>query len=399
MQKTDVIIPIYNSPEWLELCCNALFSLTDDNIIGKVILIDDCSNPQTKQLIASIAQSHNQVMTVTNSENLGFVKTVNKALTLVESEFVLLLNSDCLVAENTVKNLIDHMTQDDQLGVICPLSNNADNLSIHFPPLNYLQVDHMLNSKLSKEKSSACTAVGNCLLIRTELFEKVGVLDEIYGMGYGEETDFQFKCWINGYKSCVALNCYCYHKSGASFGTTEKQHIKRNRNSSIFYSRWAKEYARLKSYYMSNNPIHYVSGKISADDIKDNYKYNIPFYNTIEKKLLHLDNSLVTSMFSHRLNLLKAKVLPNKNKDANIAPNNDFILTTIKNKDYISYTNTDDNSQEQFDQISFVFKNLLENNYGVIFNGFFKLDNDFEPYFNNIFFILQELSLDRKSVV
>lgn len=48
--KVDIIIPIYNSLEWLKLCIKALFTNTNYDILGKVYLIDDCSEKKCNRL-------------------------------------------------------------------------------------------------------------------------------------------------------------------------------------------------------------------------------------------------------------------------------------------------------------------------------------------------------------
>ncbi len=72
----DVIIPVYNSIEWVKLCIYALYQNTNTSDLGKVILINDKSNKETTEYLRSIEQKYFNVILVENKKNLGFVKSM-----------------------------------------------------------------------------------------------------------------------------------------------------------------------------------------------------------------------------------------------------------------------------------------------------------------------------------
>jgi len=72
----DVIIPGYNSIEWVKLCIYALYQNTNTSDLGKVILINDKSNKETTEYLRSIEQKYFNVILVENKKNLGFVKSM-----------------------------------------------------------------------------------------------------------------------------------------------------------------------------------------------------------------------------------------------------------------------------------------------------------------------------------
>lgn len=101
--KVNVVVPIYNSLEWLKLCVDGIFKNTNMDIINKVYLIDDCSNEETKEWLVKTERRYGQyVKVIFNKNNLGFVKTCNKGLRLSlndQADYVLLLNTDCVVSK------------------------------------------------------------------------------------------------------------------------------------------------------------------------------------------------------------------------------------------------------------------------------------------------------------
>ena len=258
--KCDVIIPIYKAPEWVKLCVYALFINTDPKLLGKVYLINDCDDYLTTNCLKNLKSKYgSKVVIKQNSRNLGFIKTVNRGLELSTAEYVLLLNSDCLLAKNSIAKLIQHLENDSEIGLICPLASNAANLTIPIPEgWNYTGIDALLEKHFSGLSFDACTIVGNCLMITRKCLEKVGYLDESYGTGYGEETDYQFKAMAKGFTAKVAIDTYVFHKAEASFGTSKEKQARLQKNRNLFFSRWGEQYKAELAKYKQNDPVKYV---------------------------------------------------------------------------------------------------------------------------------------------
>ncbi len=271
MKKCDIIIPVYNAPQWVKLCVFALFENTNNDLINKVIMVDDCSNNKTKSLLQNLKNKYSKIEVITNEKNLGFVKNCNLAFKKSKADYALLLNTDCLVSKGTIEKLIGHCEENKEIGLICPISSNAANLTLDiFPGFNYSQMNELLERKFKGKTFDACTVVGNCLLITKKCLEEVGYLDEIYGTGYGEETDYQFKAMSKGFEAKVAVDTYVFHKSEVSFGTSKEKQEKLNKNREIFFSRYGEEYNQLSKIYEKNDPIKFILENITEEDRKPN---------------------------------------------------------------------------------------------------------------------------------
>ncbi len=258
--KCDIIIPVYKAPEWVKLCVYALFINTDRELINKVYLINDCNDKFTTNCLKNLKTKYgNKIVVKQNEKNLGFIKTVNRGLELSTADYVLLLNSDCILAKNGIQKLINHLQNNPKIGLICPLASNAANITLPMPEgWNYTQIDLLLEKNFSGQNFDACTVVGNCLLITRECIEKVGYLDEAYGTGYGEETDYQFKAMQKGFEAKVAIDTYVFHKSEASFGTSKEKQARLQKNRDLFFSRWGDQYNQALKKYNQNDPVKYV---------------------------------------------------------------------------------------------------------------------------------------------
>lgn len=266
--KCDVLIPVYNAPEWTKLCVYSLFVNTPLESLGKVYLLNDNSDLMTKECLENLKRKHPEhIEIINNKKNVGFVKNVNQGLKLANSDFILLLNTDCIIARNTIPKLISHLQKDRKIGLISPISNNAANLSLEiFDGFSYNQMDSLLEKKFKGINFDACTVVGNCLMLTKKCVDQVGLLDESYGSGYGEETDYQFKAMEKGFKAKVAIDTYVLHESGVSFGSSKDQEDKIRRNRDLFFSRWKAEYEKEAQKYEANNPVKYIQSHIAEDD-------------------------------------------------------------------------------------------------------------------------------------
>ena len=272
MQECDVVIPVYKSPEWVELCLFALFHNTKEDTLRKVFLINDSDDEFTKNCLKNLKNKYgNKIVIKQNKKNLGFTGTANNGLKLSKANYVLLLNTDCLISKNTIEKLIAHMERDKKIGLICPISSNAANLSLDMlEGFTYTQMDELLEQRFLGKTFDACTVVGNCLMISRECINKVGYLDEIYAPGYGEETDYQFKAMKEGFSAKIAIDTYVFHKAETSFGISEEKQKMIKEHLDIFFSRWKEDYDREMEKYKKNDPVKYILSSFKENPPKIN---------------------------------------------------------------------------------------------------------------------------------
>ena len=180
--KVDVIIPIYNSLEWLKVCVDALIKNTNHSILGKIYLMNDCHTKEVIDYLEEMKIKYDNLVEIEqNKENLGFLKTCNKGMKKSKSDYVLLLNTDCIVSKNAIEKMADAMSKDKKIGLLCPISSVAANLSFSIPEgMNFMQVNEVFEKNFKGKTFDACTVVGNCLMISRENIKKVGLFDEIF---------------------------------------------------------------------------------------------------------------------------------------------------------------------------------------------------------------------------
>jgi GT2 family glycosyltransferase len=240
----DVIIPVHDQPHWVSLCIEELLRTTDMDTLGRIFLVNDGSDALTCAGIKRMSELHPPIRVLENSREPGFAGTINTGLESSSADYVLLLNTDCLLTPRAIAKLIAHCEREPAVGLISPFSNQSPPLTVPMlPGFNYRDMNSALEEHFGGVSAEACTIVGNALLITRPCLDRTGLFDTRYGLGYGEETDYQFRAMANGFKAVAALDTYVYHKGAESFGANPKTQ-KRLQSSGrrLFFRRWKKEF-------------------------------------------------------------------------------------------------------------------------------------------------------------
>ena len=234
MKKCDIIIPIYNAYDCLAPCIDSVIKNTDlEN--NRLILIDDKSPDEKVLPLLKKYANDNNIILLTNSENKGFVGTVNKGMEYSRENDVLLLNSDTEVTKNWLEKIKKCAYSSDKIATVTPLSNNATFASVPYCfEANTIPDGLTLEEMASKVEKSALnlnmetpTGHGFCLYIKRTVLDEIGLFDEkTYGRGYGEENDFCFRAIDAGYQNVICDNAYILHKESQSFSEAKNELLK-----------------------------------------------------------------------------------------------------------------------------------------------------------------------------
>jgi GT2 family glycosyltransferase len=231
-RTTDVIVPIYDAYEELVAC---LASVQKHGGDYRLILIDDGSPDERIgalfQRLAAERSSH--VVLLRNERNLGFVATVNRGMAYGRND-VVLLNSDTVVTDAWLDKLRRCADSDTRIGTITPFSNNAEILS--FPrfcqnnpaPDDPERVNQAMELAAVPTYPEIPTAVGFCMFIRRRLIREIGVFDQVFGKGYGEENDFSMRASSAGYRNVLCDDTFVVHQGSRSFGSRTPGMIEQN---------------------------------------------------------------------------------------------------------------------------------------------------------------------------
>ena len=233
--KVNIVIPVYRDTATTRICIEAVLACRLDHD-DTVIIVDDCSpEPQMQALLESFEQAPN-VHVLRNAANLGFIKSVNRALSFCGDGDVLMLNSDTRMFPGGLEELqkVAHSSPD--IGTVTAMSNNATIFSYPHQRhtrdrLEDIGWEALAALTLEQNRGRAIdvpTGHGFCLYVRGDVLRRVGRLDESFGRGYGEENDFCARAADLGYRNVAAPGAFVEHRESHSFAQEKEELLAQN---------------------------------------------------------------------------------------------------------------------------------------------------------------------------
>jgi len=235
--ECDIILLSYESPDLLKKCVRSVLDHTRAS--SRLIIVDNASSdPEVRRYLQGIRGNDKVIMEkVFSEENVGFAGGMNRGMRLSEAPFVCLLNNDCQVTDGWLEEMIAVARSRDNIGLVNPQSNTFGSR----PGIGNSIDDH---AALIRNKKGRFTELGHAIgfacLIKREVIESIGYLDEAYRGFCYEDTDFSVRAGKNGFIAVMAEGAYVFHAEQASRGKWKgKEEIYRT-NRKLFEDRWGR---------------------------------------------------------------------------------------------------------------------------------------------------------------
>jgi GT2 family glycosyltransferase len=193
------------------------------NTVGdyELIVVDNASTDGTRQSLKKFASRHHRVQIHLNATNRGFAGGNNDGIRLANGKFIVLLNNDTLVPAGWLDRLLRRFHDHPEIGLIGPVTNSAGNEQrIELKDLNEKNYEQIAGDYLKRQEGILFPTekLGFfCVAIRKEVIDKIGLLDETFGIGMFEDDDYCVRAKFAGYKLAVVEDCFVYHKGSVSF--------------------------------------------------------------------------------------------------------------------------------------------------------------------------------------
>ncbi len=246
MHQLSVIIVNYNVKHFLEQVLISVERATRD-LDAETWVVDNNSVDGSMEMVVD---KFPWVKTIINKQNVGFSKANNQAILQSNSKYILLLNPDTVLQDDTLEKCVDYMDQHadvgglgvrmiDGKGKFLPESKRGlptpsvaffkmTGLASVFPKSKYFGRYHM--KYLSEFNNHEVDVLaGAFMFMRSETLDKVGLLDEQFFM-YGEDIDLSYRITLGGYKNVYFADTTIIHYKGES---TKKKSVNYVR---VFYN-------------------------------------------------------------------------------------------------------------------------------------------------------------------
>ena len=226
----SICIVSYMTRKYLSDC---LLSLNEGHpsLNLEIIVVDNGSTDGTIEMLRS---DFPEVNLIVNSENLGYSAPMNQALQAANGRFLMQLNPDTLMVQESIKTMVDHMVNHPEVGICGPKVLNSDGsfqkqcrrgepkplavigyffrLGKLFPENKNLN-GYLLNYLDENEASIVDGVSGSCMLIRREVVGKIGYLDEMF-FAYQEDADYCRRTREAGWDVYYLPSAVIYHYGG-----------------------------------------------------------------------------------------------------------------------------------------------------------------------------------------
>ena len=246
MTKTAVVILNWNGKKFLEQFLPYVIKHSSSD--AEVIVADNASNDDSVEFLKN---NYPEIQIINNNENGGFSKGYNEALSKIDAEYYVLLNSDIEVTENWIKPIIDLMDSDKSIAVCQPKLRSyhqkemfeyagaaggfIDKYGYPFCRgriFNSIEVD---NGQYD-DTCEVFWATGAAMFVRAELYHKFGGLDNDF-FAHMEEIDFCWRLKNEGYKIMYCADSVVYHVGGGTLpkNSSRKTFLNFRNNFNLLY--------------------------------------------------------------------------------------------------------------------------------------------------------------------
>lgn len=292
--KIDIIIVNWNAGAQLAEVV-ASISKFHHGLVASVIIVDNASTDDSLAQIEALQNLPFQLQIIHNNTNRGFGAACNQGAAVATGDYLLFLNPDTRLFENSLPVPLTFMQQPNNSGIgICGIrlvdeGGNASTSAARFPTLRVMAGKilaltklfpgvfpaHLMTSTDLSKDSLVDQVIGAFFLIRKNVFDRCGGFDERFFV-YFEEVDLSLRANQLGYSAYFLSEASAFHKGGGCSEQVKAARLFYSLRSRILYAQkhysWV-EFVALVLLTVLELPLRFVQGVMrgSWSDIKNTF--------------------------------------------------------------------------------------------------------------------------------
>jgi GT2 family glycosyltransferase len=241
--RVSIVVLAYNNWKYTAGCLRSVLQLSEYPNL-EVIVVDNASTDDTPRQMKRLCTVDPRIKYIRNDENVGFAAGNNVGLKAATGDYIVLLNNDTYVTRGWVRDLIRPLMHSQNIGLVGPLTNNIGNeqkIRIEYSDMQEMERKTRRFTRLHfRQRYKVKNLAFFCVAMRRDVVEKVGLLDEAYGLGFFEDDDYCQRVLAAGYELVVVDDVFVHHHLSASFNALgqEQKKAQMQRNKAIYEKRW-----------------------------------------------------------------------------------------------------------------------------------------------------------------
>lgn len=241
--RTAIVIAAYTDAARLRLCLESIFLKSQYPNLA-VVVVDNSGTVDVRELLNEKARQHPDLKVIFNETNIGFPRAVNAGIRAAGAcEYLVLLNDDTVVTRGWLVRLLRHL-ETPGVELVGPVTNWAGNearIEVDYETLDQMEEFAAAHARDHEGVVWDIPMLAlYCAAMRRELLDRIGLLDERFGVGMFEDDDFSRRVRAAGGRVVCAEDVFIHHWGRASFGAMETEAYRRlfDENRGKFEEKW-----------------------------------------------------------------------------------------------------------------------------------------------------------------
>jgi GT2 family glycosyltransferase len=238
----SIIIPVLNGIRFVPRCIESIFD-SPTGVRFEVVVIDQASDDGILDYLKSAVERFPDFRLIQNESNVGFTKAINQGALIAKGEYLAICNSDLVFTTGWLDRLIKPLESDPDFAIVSPVTNyvgEGPQLDLEAVDVTPETAPYYAQEIASRRgvRTVVDRLVFFCVLVRKNVFDLLGGLSEIYGLGNYEDDDFCLRARLTGYKLGVVPGAFVFHYGTRTFKEQGVSHVDwMEMNEKIFYNR------------------------------------------------------------------------------------------------------------------------------------------------------------------
>lgn len=234
--ECDIILPVCDQFEFTKNCIESIIANT--LIPYRIIVINNGKNEDTRAYLSDVKNRiGDRLLVIKNETNIGWVKALNQGIALSKSPYLCFQNDDTIVTKSWLEKMIKILKENKKIGLVNPSWENRPN------HMSIAEYGDFIEKKYRGKYIETDWARGFSVVLKREVVDRIGNIDEIYGLAYFDDVDFSVRAINAGFLVVLALDTYVYHHRNVTFFEVlkgKRWNELHEKNKLIYYKKWGR---------------------------------------------------------------------------------------------------------------------------------------------------------------